>query len=180
MIPFPDKKYSIIYADPPWEYKKSGGTKSSRGLAKNFYSTMSLDEIKNIPIFDICNKNSVLFLWATFPQIKQGLDVLESWGFEYVNTAFVWIKRNEKSGKDSVGMGYWTRANPEICLLGKKGNMKPLRHDIRQIVYAKRGRHSEKPSKVRDLIVELCGDLPRIELFARERVDGWDAWGNEV
>ena len=173
-------KYSIIYADPPWEYSKSGGMKNSRGMAKQHYSTMKLEAIKALPVQSISAENCALFLWATFPQIAQALAVITAWGFTYFGAGFVWVKHNPKSGKDTFGMGYWTRANPELCLLAFKGKMKPARHDIRQLVYAPAQRHSEKPSVIRNLIVELCGDLPRIELFARQTTPGWDAWGDEV
>ena len=174
------KKYNIIYADPPWSYKKSGGKKSARGLAKRHYPTMTLDELCALPVGDLADKNCALFLWATFPQLHQALEVIRAWGFEYYGAAFVWVKRNPENGKDAFGMGYWTRANPEVCLLAFRGKMKPLRHDLRQLVYSPLRRHSEKPPEIRDSIVQLCGDIPRIELFARQRVPGWDCWGNEV
>lgn len=172
-------KYKIIYADPPWTYKKTGGTRSSRGMAKQFYDTMSLKEICSLPVNKIADTNCALFLWATFPKLLEALKVIQAWGFEYYGLGFEWIKKT-KTGKDFFGMGYWTRANSEPCLLAFKGKMKPLRHDMRQIVEAKRGRHSEKPDIVRNKIVELAGDLPRIELFARQETAGWDVWGNEV
>ena len=180
MIPFPKRKYSIIYADPPWSYPKSGGNKSARGLAKQHYPTMNIEDIMKLPVHKISSDNCALFLWTTMPKIPEALQVIDAWGFKYFNAAFVWVKRNPDTGKDSVGMGYWTRSNPEICLLAFKGKMKPMRHDIRQLVYSPLRRHSEKPSEVRDKIVDLVGDLPRIELFARTRVHGWDSWGNEV
>jgi len=173
------KKYQIIYADPPWEYKKTGGTTSSRGMAKQFYKTMELADICLLPIHKIVATDCVLFLWATFPRIKEALAVLESWGFKYHNVAFVWIKKT-KLWKDFVGMGYWTRANPEICLLGVRGNPKPKSHAVRQLIYSQRMKHSQKPPVVRDKIVELCGDISRVELFARAKPKGWDVWGNEV
>ena len=129
MIPFPDKRYSIIYADPPWTYEKSGGVKNSRGMAKQHYKTMSLDEIMALPVQDIAADNCALFLWATIPKFPEALRVIEAWGFSYFGGAFVWVKRNP-SGKDAVGMGYWTRANPEICILAFRGRLKPQRHDI--------------------------------------------------
>ena len=175
-----NNKYNIIYADPPWSYPKTGGIKSSRGAAKQHYATMSLDEIKALPVDSIAGDNCALFLWATFPQIEQALEVIKAWGFEYFGAGFVWVKRNPKTGKDAFGMGYWTRANPEVCFLAFKGKMKPQRRDMRQLVYAAASRHSEKPHEVREKIVALCGDLPRIELFARQHTDGWDVWGNET
>lgn len=173
------KKYKIIYADPPWTYPKTGGLKNSRGMAKQFYPTMSLDEIKSLDIQSISDDDCVLFLWTTYPQLPNALEVVKAWGFEYFGLAFNWIKQTN-SGKDFFGMGYWTRANPELCLLATKGKPKPQSHAVRQLIYATLQEHSKKPAEVRDRIVELVGDLPRIELFAREKVDGWDVWGNEV
>lgn len=178
-IPFPDKKYQIIYADPPWEYKKTGGLKNSRGMAKQFYQTMSLEDICLLPIQNITDDNACLFLWTTYPKLPEALIVMKSWGFEYFGLGFEWIKKT-KTGKDFFGMGCWTRANSEPCLLGFSGKLKPQRHNIRQIVESQIQEHSKKPAVIRNLIVELIGDLPRIELFARQKVDGWDAWGNEV
>jgi len=171
------KKYSIIYADPPWTYPKTGGKKNSRGMAKQFYNTMSIEELKSIKI--PTSDNAILFMWITYPKLEDGLALMRAWGFEYYGLAFNWIKRT-KTGKDFFGMGYWTRANPEGCYFGIKGKMKPLKHNIAQLVYSDIGKHSQKPSVVREKIVDLCGDLPRIELFAREKTEGWDVWGNEV
>jgi len=173
------KKYQIIYADPPWTYEKTGGVKNSRGMAKQFYTTMSLNDLRNLPISQISEDNCALFLWATWPKLPEALQVIESWGFEYFSLGFEWIKKT-KNGKDFFGMGYWTRANSEPCLLAFKGKMKPLRHDIRQIVESMREEHSKKPDEIRDKIVEIMGNLPRIELFARQKTEGWDVFGNEV
>lgn len=172
-------KYQIIYADPPWNYPKTGGIKSSRGMAKQFYSTMLIKDICKLNVKDITDDNCVLFLWATYPQLPNALKVIDNWGFIYFGLGFEWIKKTN-TGKDFFGMGYWTRANPESCLLAIKGKPKPKTHDVRQLVYAERQEHSNKPNIIRDKIVELCGDLPRIELFAREKTPGWDCWGNEV
>lgn len=174
-----EKKYQIIYADPPWTYPKTGGLKNSRGMAKQFYNTMSLEEIKNLPISDIADSDSILFLWATYPQLPNALEVVKAWGFEYFGLGFEWIKKTA-GGKDFFGMGYWTRANPECCLLATRGKLKPKSHSVRQLTYAPLSNHSAKPSLVREKIVELCGDLTRVELFAREKTDGWDVWGNEI
>jgi site-specific DNA-methyltransferase (adenine-specific) len=172
-------KYQIIYADPPWTYEKTGGVKNSRGMAKQFYNTMSLEDIQNLPVNGIADTSCALFLWATYPKMPDALKVVSSWGFDYFGLGFEWIKKT-KNGKDFFGMGYWTRANSEPLLMGFKGKMKPLRHDIRQIVEYQIDTHSKKPGIIRDKIVGLVGDLPRIELFAREKVVGWDCWGNEV
>ena len=174
------KKYQVIYADPPWEYSKTGGIKNSRGMAKQFYKTMNINEICSLDVMSITDNDCVLFLWATYPQIPNALMVIKSWGFSYFGLAFEWIKRNPKTGKDAFGMGYWTRANPEPCFLAVRGKPKPKSHSVRQLTYAIQGQHSEKPNIFREKIVELCGNIPRIELFARQKTSGWDVWGNEV
>lgn len=173
------KKYNIIYADPPWTYPKTGGTTNSRGMAKQFYSTMSLEEICRLSVTEIADNNCALFLWATWPKLPEAFKVIEAWGFTYFGLAFEWIKKTQ-TGKDFFGMGYWTRANSEPCLLAFKGKMKPQRHDIRQILETEISEHSRKPQEARERIVALVGDLPRIELFAREKTPMWDVWGNEV
>jgi len=178
MLEFPDKKYQIIYADPAWEYTNSGSTKNSRGNAKQFYKTMPINEIKNLPVQEITNENCWLFLWTTYPQIQNGLDVMKAWGFNFKTVAFTWIKKTVNM-KDFVGMGFYTRANPEIVLLGLNGKPKPINHTVRNIVYSQIHEHSRKPDIVRDKIIELCGDLPKIELFARQKIPNWDAWGND-
>jgi len=178
MLNFPDKKYQIIYADPPYEYSNSGSTKNSRGNAKQFYKTMPINEIKKIPVEKIADDNCWLFLWTTYPQIQNGLDVLRAWGFGYKTVAFTWIKKTVNM-KDFVGMGFYTRANPEIVLLGLKGKVHPINKTVRNIIYSQIQEHSKKPDIVRDKIIQLCGDLPRIELFARSKTHGWDAWGDD-
>lgn len=184
MIPFPDKKYSVIYADPPWEYSQSGGRNGSRGMAKTHYNTMATEDICNLPVQKITGDGAICFLWATFPNISEAVKVMEAWGFRYITAAFVWVKTYAKSGKHFWGMGQYTRANAEVCLLGIspgfKAKEKIKSHRVHQIVTAPFEGHSKKPDEVRRRIVELLGDVPRIELFARERVLGWDAWGDEV
>jgi len=119
------KKYQIILADPPWSYRKSGGIKSARGLAKKFYTTMDIELIKSLNVQSIVDKNCYLFLWVTAPCIQEGLDVLKSWGFVLFTIAFTWIKMNTKSTNTLFwGMGNATRANPEYILLGRKGRLK--------------------------------------------------------
>ena len=173
------KKYQIILADPPWLYPKTGGTTNSRGMAKQFYSTMSNQDICNLSVRKITDDNCVLFLWSTYTHLPVALKVIESWGFNYFGLGFEWIKKTV-TGKNHFGMGFYTRANSEPCLMAFKGKMKPLRHDIRQIVESQIGEHSQKPEQVRKNIELLFGDLPRIELFARQKTEGWDVWGNEV
>lgn len=170
------KKYSIIYADPPWQY----GQKGVQGAAEKHYPTMSIDELCCLPISELSEKDSLLFLWATFPQLREALRVIKAWGFEYKTVAFVWLKLN-KSGKGwFYGLGFWTRGNAEICLLATKGHPKRKSARVHQFIISPLRGHSQKPDETRDKIIELVGDLPRVELFAREKTDGWDAWGNEV
>jgi len=175
-----DNKYDIIYADPPWSYKvwsKKGKGRS----AENHYSTMDKKDIQDLPIQNIAKENSVLFLWVIAPCLEEGLELIKEWGFTYKTIAFNWVKRNKISDSWFWGLGYYTRANSELCLLATKGKtLKRISKSVHQVVDDRIMRHSEKPDTVRKRIVELFGDLPRIELFAREQFKGWDCWGNEV
>jgi N6-adenosine-specific RNA methylase IME4 len=172
------KKYKIIYADPPWSYQ-NGGVPGGGVNAK--YKTMSLAEIKALPIGEISEDTSVLLLWATFPKIQEALEVIKSWGFTYKTLGFSWLKTN-KDGSPFFGIGYYAKSNQEVCLLGIKGKAHSLvkSNSVSSFVSATRARHSEKPQIFRDKIVQLFGDIPRIELFARQKTEGWDVWGDEV
>jgi N6-adenosine-specific RNA methylase IME4 len=196
--------YSIIYADPPWYYnnrrliRKDGG-KSRYGIgAAGRYPVMKTDDICKLPVANLSADNCALFLWATFPRLDAGLRVMDAWGFDYKTVGFVWIKTYATRHVSQVaqtslvklgvskfldwltffGVGYYTKSNPEVCLLGIKGRMKPVDNSVSNVVYFPRLAHSEKPGIVRDKIVQLFGDLPRIELFARQIVDDWDSLGN--
>ncbi len=179
-----DKKYNIIYADPPWEYRQSGSKKNSRGMAKQHYNTMTTEDICELPIREIATDESICFMWATFPNIDQALKVLDAWGFTYKTAAFVWVKKNKKSNSNFWGMGAYTRANAEVCLIGISKKTKASdcvkSHAVHQIIESPVERHSKKPDETRTRILELLGDVPRIELFARQYAEGWDCWGNEV
>ena len=133
-----------------------------------------------MPVKDIIDKNCMLFLWATFPQMQEALDLIKAWGFVYKTVAFSWVKTTKDGAKPTFGVGYYTRNNVEVCLLGVKG--KPLKQvsNMSSVVISPREEHSKKPDLVRDKIVELCGDVSRVELFARKQTEGWDTWGNEV
>jgi len=172
-----NKKYNIIYADPAWEYKDKANA-GKRGACHK-YSVMKSCDIRDLPIKEIAEKDSILFLWVTMPKLNECFEVIKSWGFEYKTCAFVWVKQS-KHGKEFIGMGRWTRANAELCLIATKGKPKRVDASIRQIVNTPIREHSRKPDEVRDLIVKLCGDLPRVELFARQKTEGWDVWGNQV
>ena len=177
-------KYQIIYADPPWEYKQSGSKTNSRGMAKQHYNTMCTDDICHLPVKDIKTNNAICFMWATFPNITEAIKVMESWDFVYKTVAFVWIKKNRKSGTNFWGMGAYTRANAEVCLLGNpkqtKAKKQVISNAVHQVIESPIEYHSKKPDIVRQKIIELLGDVPRIELFARQKTEGWDVWGNEV
>jgi len=177
---FPNKKYKLIYADPPWSYRKSRGIKSARGLAKKYYTTMDLEDIKNLPVKDISDKDCYLFLWVTAPCLQEGLDVLKAWGFKFFTVAFTWIKKNKKSDSLFWGMGNATRANPEYVLLGRKGKLKRISASVHSVVMSRIREHSRKPDEILNKIVELYGDLPKIELFARNKREGWTYWGDQL
>lgn len=188
-------KYQIIYADPPWEFKvwsKKGEGRS----ADVHYKTMTTQDIQLLPVDKISDTNSVLLMWATYPCLIQALELGKYWGFEYKTVAFTWVKKNKHNHDFVMSMGYYTRSNAEICLLFTKG--KPLNRKskgVRQIIFESDeviitplGKHSQKPDEARKRIVELFGDVPRIELFARERsgmfgmdeYKGWDVFGNQI
>ena len=173
-------KYKIIYTDPPWEFKV-WSKKGAGRTASSHYDVMSVDEIKSIPIQDIADKDSVLFLWATYPNLLEALDVMKAWGYTYKTVAFTWVKTNKNKVGFFVGLGYYTRANPEICLLGTKGKgLKRVSKSVRNLVVSPREEHSKMPDEVRNRIVELFGDVSKIELFARKETKGWDAVGYEI
>jgi len=175
------KKYKIIYADPPWSYKVWSKKTGSGRSAESHYKTMGKEDIQNLPIKSICEDDCVLFLWVTAPCFLEGIELIEKWGFTYKTLGFNWVKRNKKAHSLFWGMGYYTRANTELCLLATKGKtLKRVSRSVHQVVEDKIMKHSQKPDSVRNRIVELFGDLPRIELFAREKTEGWDVWGNEV
>ena len=173
------KKYGIIYADPPWHYRvysKKGAGRS----AESHYPTMTIEEIQALPVSELADKDCALFMWITFPLLKESLSVLSAWGFKFKTIAFVWIKQNRKSDSQFWGMGYRTRANDEFCVLATKGKPKRMAKNVHQVIVSHIEEHSKKPDEARRRIVRLMGDLPRIELFARQKSAGWDVWGNEV
>jgi len=176
MIPFPNKKYNIIYADPPWSYKNknTGGSMKSGSSAK--YETMTTEDICNLPIESIRARDSVLFLWATVPLIEDAFQVMKSWGYKY-KTMITWHKIM------SLGMGYWFRGQCEHLLLGVRGSVKSFRLQEPNFMQLKALKHSEKPEEFRYLIDRATENMPeqkKIELFARKKVMGWDCWGDEI
>lgn len=163
------KKYSVIYADPPWRYDFS---KTNNREIENQYPTMDIEDIKKLSI--PCEDNSVLYLWATAPKLREALDTMQAWGFEY-KTHMVW-------DKEIIGMGYWFRGQHELLLVGTKGKFSPPDQDSRisSVYREKRTKHSKKPGLIRNLIHSWYPEFSKIELFARNSDENWDVWGNEV
>jgi len=182
-------KYKVIYADPPWAYKdKRTGNKSDKsgricGGAEVYYDTLEIQEIKDLPIKDIADDDCLLFLWATFPNLREALDTIDAWGFTYKTIGFTWVKTNKKSSSSFFGIGAYTRSNSEICLLGTRGKPVIKDHGISSIVESTIKspieKHSSKPACIRDLI-ERLSDGPRIELFARQKTENWTSVGYEI
>lgn len=182
-------RYSVILADPPWSYKD----KKPRGGAEKHYRTMTVKDVMTFgvegrTVHELAEKDAVLFLWATWPLLPDALEVISAWGFKFKTNGFVWVKTT-KSGSDAFGLGRHTRGNTEPCLLATRGRgLERINASVRQVVLTEepelvcepRGRHSAKPPIVRDRIVQLYGDVPRIELFARERCPGWDCHGDQL
>lgn len=185
------KKYNIIYADPPWTFQTYSEKGKEKKSAEVHYDCMSIEDIYKLPVGDIADDNCALFLWVTNPMLPQGLETIKQWGFTYKTVAFSWYKKNKIADSFFWGLGYWTRANVELCLLATKGKPTRISKGVHQVIndedtldteqfISTIQKHSQKPAIVREKIVQLCGDVPRVELFARDRIEGWDAWGNEI
>lgn len=170
------KKYGAILADPPWRYELRNG----QGGADKHYPTMPVADICALPVAELADTDCALFLWATLPMLREALDTINAWGFTFKTVAFVWVKSNRRTPSLYWGMGYWTRANAEICLLATRGHPKRQAKNVHQVIISPVEEHSKKPDVARQRIVALMGDIPRVELFARQSPPGWDVWGNEV
>lgn len=173
----PNYRYPVIYSDPPWELRDKG----SNGAASNHYQTMKLTDLKAMPVADVAARDAVLFMWVLSSMLPEALELGAAWGFKPKTKAFTWVKVT-KTGAPHFGLGRWTRAGTEDCLLFVRG--KPYHmvesHSVRQVVTAPVGRHSEKPPEVAKRIVELIPSAPRLEMFCREKREGWDSHGNEI
>lgn len=179
-----ENKYQIIYADPPWnfgskELQKYNGERF-RPL-EEVYQTEKTNDMKTWNVKSIADKDCAIFMWTTDAHIEEAIQLMKAWGFKYVTIAFIWSKTTNK-GKQVCNLGAWTMKNCELCLFGTKGRMLKYKksNSVKQLFYAERTKHSKKPDCVYGFIEELFGDIPRIELFARQEFDGWDCWGNEV
>ena len=178
MADFPTKKYGVIYADPPWQFKLRSDKGKDKSPEKH-YPCLSLADICNLPVSDIAKPDSVLLMWVCDPMLDQAFRVIDAWGFKYKTVGFTWAKTNRKSLGFFTGLGYWTRGNPEMCLLATRGRPKRIHKDVAQLVISERGRHSEKPLLHKE--IERLVDGPYLEMFARKKPrEGWDYWGNEV
>lgn len=172
--------YDIIYADPPWHYAaRKTGTVFGGGVTDK-YPTMSIPEICAVPV--PAADDSVLLIWTTMPYLDRCIDqVIPAWGFKYITCAFTWVKTNSQAGTIFKGVGNYTKSNAELCLLAKRGSgCKRVGRDVAQVIMEPRREHSRKPDRVRDDIVRLFGDRPRLEMFARTATPGWSVWGNQT
>jgi N6-adenosine-specific RNA methylase IME4 len=180
----PKNHFGAILADPPWHFDV--WAEGSNRNAASKYNTMKAADIAAMPVADLAGKDCALFMWMVWPRLYEGVNVLESWGFTYKTCAFNWIKANTKQidmfREDAdcfAGMGYWTRANSEACLLGTRGKPKRLNADVRQGIIAPRREHSRKPDGIHERIERLVAG-PYLELFARQQRPGWTVWGNQT
>lgn len=171
--------HRVILADPPWPFENY----SVKGEGRNpnrHYPTLGLPQIKALPVGHLAGDNCALFLWVTDPMLEAGLDTMRAWGFRFATVAFTWAKRTPLDTGWHMGTGYYTRANPETCLLGVTGTMgRPNSRAVRQLIVDPVREHSRKPERLHADIARLY-DGPYLELFARERRPGWSSWGNEL
>ncbi len=170
-LPTGEQKFSVIYADPPWQYDFA---ETANREVENQYPTMDIEKIKAINVTEFCHTDAVLYLWATAPKLRESLSVMEAWGFEY-KTHMVWVK-------DKIGMGYWARSQHELLLIGARGNFPPPSKEKRvsSIIEAPRRKHSQKPVQCAELLETLYPDMAKFELFCRSPREGWAVWGYEA
>lgn len=171
MTPFPDGKFSIIYADPPWRYNFS---KDNADRVENHYETMKLGDIQSLPVNELGEDDCVLYLWSTAPKLIEALSVMQAWGFQY--------KTNMAWDKEWIGMGYWFRGQHEHLLVGTKGKKSPPKptERVSSVLRERRTQHSKKPDYIYEMLEKQFPDDKKIELFARNTRKGWTSWGDEV
>jgi N6-adenosine-specific RNA methylase IME4 len=178
-----DKRFGVIYADPPWPFETWGGASGKiHSAADNHYGTCTLDEIARLPVAQLAADDCALLMWCTGPHITIGthVEIIKAWGFKPSTVAFVWVKQKQSGdGLRNNGQGYWTTANAEFCFIATKGAPLRLACDVHQVVFAPVGEHSAKPEEVRHRIERLF-PAPYLELYSRTQVPGWTVWGNEV
>ena len=181
----PRKRYGVIYADPPWNFKNF----SEKGTGRNpvaHYTCMDFNQIAALQPQRWAAKDCVLFLWATDPLLHKALELIQAWGFTYKTVGFYWAKTNKRANLEALtvrdfftGLGYWSRANIEQCLLATRGSPPRMAKDVKRLVIAPRREHSRKPDEVYDRIERLAHG-PYLELFARQSRRGWDRLGNQA
>jgi len=171
-------EYPIILADPPWAFRVWSKDTGNGRSAESHYPTMSTDELCLLPV--PATGAAALFLWACWPVLPDALRVIQAWGFEYKTIAWVWAKLNRNNMGFFTGMGYYTRANTEPCLLAVRGRMPVAVHDVQALIVSPVREHSRKPDEQYSKIERLYPGGPYLEMFARRSRPGWDVWGNEV
>lgn len=188
---FPTGKYKVIYADPPWQFEAWSHRGEGKGASQH-YDCMSLADICALPVAEIAEDDAALFIWVVQPQLPEAMKLIEAWGFKFKTVAFAWIKMPkswEGDGqlsmmpriKPRMGLGYHTRSGMEQCWLAIRGKgYKRQKQGVEQVLFSPLREHSRKPDEIAARIEALVGNVPRIELFARQNRPGWDAWGNEV
>jgi len=169
--------YGAIYADPPWDYRTWGEKGTGRGAVAH-YPVPPFETLAAMDVAQYAAKNCALFLWATDPLLPQAFKLIEAWGFTYKTIAFYWVKTNQ-NGTFFTGLGHWTRANPEQCLLATRGHPKRLARNVHKLIVSPRREHSRKPDEAYGLIERLVPG-PYLELFARQSRTGWDSKGDEA
>lgn len=175
------RRYGVIYADPPWLFRNWSAKGTGRN-AVSHYDCLGINKLMALPIADLAARDCVLFLWATDPLLHRAMQLISAWGFEYKTVGFYWIKLNAKPKHAAdffTGLGYWTRANPEQCLMATRGKPVRIAKDVRRLVIESRREHSRKPDCIREHIERLVSG-PYLELFARETKSGWDCWGDQT
>lgn len=183
----PRNHFAAIYADPPWQFKTLWGTKTGPGNRACGYDTMDIPDIGALPVADLAADDCVLFMWVIWILLPEALETISKWGFTYKTCAFSWMKANvtqlylfeEETATADMGLGYWTRANSEVCLLATRGKPKRFDAGVRQGIIEQRRQHSRKPDCVYGRIERLVAG-PYLELFARTTRPGWTSWGNQV
>jgi N6-adenosine-specific RNA methylase IME4 len=181
------KKYDVIYADPPWSYYNDSDANVNcttvKGMRRPPYSVMSSKSIKLLPVKNIAKENAILLIWTTDYHLEKCIEVINAWGFTYKTVGFCWSKRNKNNTPVTFMGAYTMKSGVELCLLATKGkNARKLlkKHNVRAYIESERQHHSKKPDEIRNRINELFGDVSKIELFARNKYENWDSWGNEI
>jgi N6-adenosine-specific RNA methylase IME4 len=175
------RKYGAIYADPPWSFRNWSAKGTGRN-AVSHYNCLDFGALAALPVADLAADDCALFLWTTDPMLPRAIELIQKWGFEYKTVAFYWVKLNSAAKHDAdyfTGLGYWTRANPEQCLLATRGKPARRAKDVKRLVVERRREHSRKPDCVRERIERLVAG-PYLELFARETRRSWGCWGDQA